>query len=513
MQGGSSVGQFLYDARGLRVEKLGNRGLERYTYDEQSVLAQLDSTNQPIAHYDYGPGRLMALTHRDEGTAFYHFDALGSIVNLTTTAGAVQTRTLYDAWGHHRLQEGDSWNRFGFTGHEEDPETGLVYAKARFYDPDVGRFLSMDAWEGDLTLAPSLHKYLYAYGNPLVWVDPDGKQGYPATTYTAEKEKEAQERKAEEDALYAQSTQDSDHGAFTEESTIGGLPGWYLFYSRSMNAAFGPGGHYIDPMIRSAGKEEYASYVSWKGGYTNKFVKVFTPVAAGLLLSRMAMKNKIVTEGGDVSRYSPRIPSELPPASSLEIDLTNPLAKLNSSKVVTTTITYTPNSSGGFSGTVDANSLASVGTKYYNNFLGKVEKSVGGVQPITDPGRLLPAPKNLTPEMPGKPIVSEVLPEGYVFNQAVSPRQPNPGKFGTDDYIPDVNYVRNELAVIPSFKGEVSGVRQVVTTRPVRVQRSTVGPQKEDGVTYPGGGSQIDVLEYDPLNPFVKFVDGERAIE
>ncbi|MBU2707956.1 hypothetical protein KCM76_18315, partial [Zooshikella marina] len=186
MQGGSSVGQFLYDARGLRVEKLGNRGLERYTYDDQSVLAQLDSTNQPIAHYDYGPGRLMALTHRDEGTAFYHFDALGSIVNLTTTAGAVQTRTLYDAWGHHRLQEGDSWNRFGFTGHEEDPETGLVYAKARFYDPDVGRFLSMDAWEGDLTLAPSLHKYLYAYGNPLVWVDPFGHQSQRAHRWVDE---------------------------------------------------------------------------------------------------------------------------------------------------------------------------------------------------------------------------------------------------------------------------------------------------------------------------------------
>ncbi|MBU2714307.1 putative adhesin, partial [Zooshikella harenae] len=45
-----------------------------------------------------------------------------------------------------------------------------------FYDPDVGRFLSMDAWEGDLTLAPSLHKYLYAYGNPLVWVDLDGNE-------------------------------------------------------------------------------------------------------------------------------------------------------------------------------------------------------------------------------------------------------------------------------------------------------------------------------------------------
>ena len=43
------------------------------------------------------------------------------------------------------------------------------YAKARFYDPEVGRFLTEDPAEPDLTTPPSLHKYLYAYGNPTVW--------------------------------------------------------------------------------------------------------------------------------------------------------------------------------------------------------------------------------------------------------------------------------------------------------------------------------------------------------
>jgi len=48
------------------------------------------------------------------------------------------------------------------------------YAKARFYDPEVGRFLTEDPAEPDLTTPPSLHKYLYAYGNPTRYWDPLG---------------------------------------------------------------------------------------------------------------------------------------------------------------------------------------------------------------------------------------------------------------------------------------------------------------------------------------------------
>jgi RHS repeat-associated protein len=96
-------------------------------------------------------------------------------VNLTTGAGAVTARYQYDAWGNKRSESGSSFNRFGFTGHEKDEETGLYYAKARYYDPDTGRFLNQDPFEGLIDTPPSLHKYLYAYGNPTSYVDPDGK--------------------------------------------------------------------------------------------------------------------------------------------------------------------------------------------------------------------------------------------------------------------------------------------------------------------------------------------------
>lgn len=177
--GGSTVGQFLYDYRGMRIEKDGARGIERYSYDDQSVLTQFDETGATLAKFEYGGNRLISLNSLENGLQFYHFDALGSPVTLTKADGSVQARYSYDAWGHKRFQNGESWNRFGFTGHEHDEETNLIYAKARYYDPDTGRFLSQDPWEGDTTIAPSLNKYLYAYVNPLVYVDPDGREAFP----------------------------------------------------------------------------------------------------------------------------------------------------------------------------------------------------------------------------------------------------------------------------------------------------------------------------------------------
>ena len=191
--GGSTVGQFLYDYQGLRIEKLGERGLERSTYDDQAILQQYNvqgcanvadagcagasnNANRTRAKFNYGPDRLLSLKTTGEPVQFYLTDALKSVVNLTNDQGAIQARYQYDAWGQKRNETGTSYNRFSFTGYEEDKETGLHYAKARYYDPDTGRFLGEDSWEGDNQIAPSLHKYLYAYQNPTVYVDPDGNQ-------------------------------------------------------------------------------------------------------------------------------------------------------------------------------------------------------------------------------------------------------------------------------------------------------------------------------------------------
>ena len=67
-----------------------------------------------------------------------------------------------------------SANRFAFTGHIWDTETGLYNAKARYFDPKLGRFLTQDSFLGTQDNPPSLHRYLYGYANPVRYVDPTG---------------------------------------------------------------------------------------------------------------------------------------------------------------------------------------------------------------------------------------------------------------------------------------------------------------------------------------------------
>jgi len=66
-------------------------------------------------------------------------------------------------------------NRITYTGHAFDPATGLYHFQARFYDPEAGRFLSADPYLGDPATPPSLHRFLYAYGDPLRYIDPTGR--------------------------------------------------------------------------------------------------------------------------------------------------------------------------------------------------------------------------------------------------------------------------------------------------------------------------------------------------
>ncbi|MCU7369953.1 RHS repeat-associated core domain-containing protein [Paucibacter sp. O1-1] len=96
---------------------------------------------------------------------------------MATTAadGSLKSETLYDAWGNPVERQGQSANKFAYTGHQADPETGLYYFKARYYDPELGRFISEDPADGQDGKPASYHRYLYAYGNPLVYVDPDGE--------------------------------------------------------------------------------------------------------------------------------------------------------------------------------------------------------------------------------------------------------------------------------------------------------------------------------------------------
>ncbi|MDB4264835.1 RHS repeat-associated core domain-containing protein [bacterium] len=168
------LGQYDYNAGCLRVRhRFSERGDVDYYYDDNAVIEEHNAADSSLlAHYRYAD-RLISLD-TGTGTQYYHHDSLGSTVNLTTDAATVQVSYKLDPWGHIREQVGTSVNRQIYTGQEYDENTGLIYFGARFYDPDTARFLNQDSYLGEHAVPPSLHRYLYAYSNPLVFIDPNG---------------------------------------------------------------------------------------------------------------------------------------------------------------------------------------------------------------------------------------------------------------------------------------------------------------------------------------------------
>jgi RHS repeat-associated protein len=174
--------RYQYDAEGRLLKKVGEGApgdtVRQYVHDQTSRLLEYDGSGATVvARFSYGADRLLSMWHLGEGTRFYHLDGLRSVVALTDTTGAVTANLRLDTWGNFRFPETDlstSANRFAFTGHVWEPEIGLYYAKARFLDPKLGRFITQDSFLGDIDEPPSLHRYVYAEENPTTYLDLTG---------------------------------------------------------------------------------------------------------------------------------------------------------------------------------------------------------------------------------------------------------------------------------------------------------------------------------------------------
>jgi RHS repeat-associated protein len=136
------------------------------------VLRDLDVNEATIADYLNGPGIDNKLRQISDGTASYLVaDHLGTTRAITDASGSVISTLTYDSFG--KVTGGSAPTRYTYTGREIDVETGLMYYRARWYDPQQGRFLSMDPLGfsgGDVNL------YSYVVSNPVNFRDPTGTQ-------------------------------------------------------------------------------------------------------------------------------------------------------------------------------------------------------------------------------------------------------------------------------------------------------------------------------------------------
>ena len=113
------------------------------------------------------------------GTRTYdHLDALGSVRAVVSTTGAVQESYDYEPWGllmPGRTLTTTTPTKEGFTGKEQDAETGLDYFGARYYMPALGRWMAVDPHAGN---DPAFSPYVYVLNNPNALVDPVGLDPY-----------------------------------------------------------------------------------------------------------------------------------------------------------------------------------------------------------------------------------------------------------------------------------------------------------------------------------------------
>jgi len=178
----STAGQsYRYDADGRRVRQDSAGTSLKYSYyaKDGRLLWQRDEPNSKRINNVYLAGSLLAEITRPIGSnaptiSYFHTDALGSPIAKTNAAGAIIETSEYEPYG--RLLNRNNDDRAGYTGHVMDAVSGLTYMQQRYYDPQIGRFLSVDPVTANSVTGSNFNRYNYAANNPYKFTDPDGRQ-------------------------------------------------------------------------------------------------------------------------------------------------------------------------------------------------------------------------------------------------------------------------------------------------------------------------------------------------
>ncbi|MBP5454890.1 MAG: hypothetical protein J6Y37_00125, partial [Paludibacteraceae bacterium] len=197
-----------------RVEKAGAdiRDIDfgkKYAEQNDSLSSrydQLGAMNKPEQNDDYVGGQSFCCGDKslaempqnaetsenaqfEDNIYFYHPDHLGSTSMVTNIDGEITQNVVYIPYGEVFVEERNgTWaSPYLFNAKELDEETGLYYYGARYLDPNSTRWLSVDPmWEKYVGMTP----YNYCAGNPVIYVDPDGKEKhilYPDITPPSKK--------------------------------------------------------------------------------------------------------------------------------------------------------------------------------------------------------------------------------------------------------------------------------------------------------------------------------------
>ena len=170
---GGTSNVYVYDGNGNRVKKIGINGIpEYYLYDDSRLLVVLDANGNNKHRYDWGPDGIVYVKTEGIGTHYLGCDRMGSTLNMVSldnTENIVATYT-YTAFGCISAYDaiGNPFRYAGSKGYYSDLDSGLISLGRRLYDPNTGRFSTLDP------IKSGLNWYAYASNNPITMYDPTG---------------------------------------------------------------------------------------------------------------------------------------------------------------------------------------------------------------------------------------------------------------------------------------------------------------------------------------------------
>jgi len=219
---------FFYDLRGNLIKKSNPKKTAKYTYDvHDNLVAYQDEKYKVVYSYD-GDGRRISKTVNGEKTVyindvrlpttqvlieasedkkiktiyFYGLSRLEqfvsgkffnylydypdrNVIGLADQHQRLCNRYDYAAFGSSRVSVCSVPNQFSYAGEAFEKETGLIFLRNRYYDPEIGRFISADPSLGRLINPQSFNPYAYAGNNPINLIDPLGLRSARACSFPA----------------------------------------------------------------------------------------------------------------------------------------------------------------------------------------------------------------------------------------------------------------------------------------------------------------------------------------
>jgi len=166
--------EFTYDGKGTRIRTTRDGVTTNYVYDAGgNLLAEADKDGNILRYYIQGKGLLAVVSETPTRMYCYHYNATGSTIAMTDEAQTVVNQYSYDPHGNILSQQEQIPQSFKYVGQYgvmAEPN-GFYYMRARYYDPQVGRFVSEDPIGFD---GGDVNLYAYVANNPVMGIDPEG---------------------------------------------------------------------------------------------------------------------------------------------------------------------------------------------------------------------------------------------------------------------------------------------------------------------------------------------------